>query len=100
MHPVAHERLARRAFALRDLVGVMDLNMVHATAVDIEGLAEVGHAHGGAFYVPARIPGPPRTVPLHDVFGLVQEPEREVVGMPLLTQQLHAPTGARLLDRK
>ncbi|MPN46354.1 hypothetical protein SDC9_193940 [bioreactor metagenome] len=48
VHPVFCERLSRGALRLGDLVFVVGEDQVHAAAMDIEGFAQVFHAHGGA----------------------------------------------------
>ena len=69
VHPVAHELLARAALGLGDLVLVVDGDVVHAAAVDIERFAQVLHRHGGALDVPAGVAAAPGRVPLHGVGG-------------------------------
>ena len=63
VQPVAREGLAGGALALRDLVLVVREDVVDAAAVDVEGLAEVAHAHRRALDVPARPARPPRRLP-------------------------------------
>ena len=54
VHPVFGEWLCRWPISdLGQLVFVMGEHQVHAAAVDVEGLAEVFHAHGRAFDMPA-----------------------------------------------
>ena len=57
MDPEARERLAGGALRLGDLVLVVRELQVHASGVNVEGLAQVLHRHGRALQVPA---GPPR----------------------------------------
>ena len=64
MHPVAHEGLARRAGALRDLVLVVREDEVDAPAVQVERLAQVLHAHRRALEVPAGTAAAEGSVPL------------------------------------
>ena len=52
--PGLDERLPRGGLALRDLVLVMGKDQVDAARMDVERRPEVGHAHGGAFDMPAR----------------------------------------------
>ena len=53
MHPVAGEGFSGRGFRLRDLVFVVREHQVFAAGVEVEGLAEELHRHGGALDVPA-----------------------------------------------
>ena len=53
MHPVADEGLVCCALALRYFVLVMREDEVHAAAMDVKSLAEIFHAHGRAFDMPA-----------------------------------------------
>ena len=55
--------LPGRRLALRDLVLVVREDDVHAAAVDVEGLAQVLHAHRRALDVPARPARAPGRVP-------------------------------------
>ena len=54
MHPVAGKGAAVGALALGDLVLVVGENQVLTAAVEVNGLAQVGAAHGAALNVPAR----------------------------------------------
>ena len=51
---------AKTSFALGNLVGVMDRDVIDSACVDVDVLAEVFHAHGRTFDVPARIAPSPR----------------------------------------
>src|SRR5438477_12408078 len=53
MQPVAHEGLPCRGFALRNFVFVVRKCQVYSTGVNIQGLAQIFHGHGGALNVPA-----------------------------------------------
>src|ERR1700726_4813712 len=53
MEPVANEGLSGCPFALRNLVLVVREDVVDAAGVNVEALAQVLHAHGGALDVPA-----------------------------------------------
>ncbi len=53
VHPMFHERLAGRAFALGNLVLVMRKFQILATEMQVEACAQHLHAHGGTFDVPA-----------------------------------------------
>ena len=55
MEPIVDPFLARRALGLRDLVGVVDLNMIHPTAVYVELISQILHGHGTALDMPARV---------------------------------------------
>ena len=77
MHPVGHERLAGGRLALSDLIGVMREDEVHTAGVDVERRAQVAHAHGRAFDVPAGPPLADGRIPARFV-GLGSLPESEV----------------------
>ena len=64
MEPEIRESGAVCSFALRDFVFMMDRDVVHAAAVDIERLPEPLSRHGGAFYVPAWEPDAPLGFPI------------------------------------
>jgi hypothetical protein len=79
--PVACEGLVRGGFTLRDLVFVMRKHEVFAAGVEIEGVAEIFHCHGGAFDVPAGAAVAERRIPRSlggVVRGLGGFPESEV----------------------
>ncbi len=63
VEPVAGERQSGGALGLGDLVLVVGEDEVLAAGVDVEGLAEVGHAHGGALDVPPGSAGAPWGLP-------------------------------------
>ena len=81
--PEPGEDVTRRALGLGDLVGVVDRDVVNAAAVDVQRLAQIIHAHGGTFDVPAGVADAPGRLPLHDVGRLVGEPQNEVGGVAL-----------------
>src|SRR5690349_17747803 len=54
MAPEAAERLARRSFALCDLVFMMRKDEINPATVDVERFAQVLHRHRRALEVPAR----------------------------------------------
>ena len=56
---------AEASFALGNLVCVMNRNMVDTACVDIDVFAEVFHAHGRTFDMPAGIAPAPGRVPGH-----------------------------------
>ena len=93
MHPVVDETLAGRGLRLGDLALVMREQVVLATRMHVEGLAQVLHGHGRTLDMPARIPPAPGGIPLLQIAGLRGPPEREVGGMPLVL--VHLDTGAR-----
>ena len=67
---------------LRDLVLVVREDEVHAAGVDVERLAQVPHAHGRAFDVPAGPSRPDGGVPGR-LAGLGALPQREVADVVL-----------------
>src|SRR5690606_34103582 len=63
VHPVTGEGSAVGGLALRDLVFVVREDEVLAAAMDVEGLAQVAGAHGGALDVPTGTPRTPWALP-------------------------------------
>ena len=61
--PVAHEGLGGGGLALSNLVLVVGKDEVHRAAMQVEGLAQVLHAHGGTLDVPSRTTGTQRGLP-------------------------------------
>src|SRR5690606_10669719 len=87
VEPVAGEGLAGSGLGLGDRVVVVREDEVLAAGVDVEGLAELGHAHGGALEVPARAALAPGCGPDGAdaaVLGLGGLPESEVADVLLL----------------
>src|SRR5262249_10133833 len=82
VQPVAHERRARRALRLRDLVLVVREDEVLAATVQVERLAEGLRRHRGALEVPARTSRSPRTLP-ERLARLHALPEREIERLAL-----------------
>ena len=56
VHPVAGERLPGGRLTLGGLAFVVGEGQVVAAAVEVNGLAQVGHGHGRALDVPTRSP--------------------------------------------
>src|SRR5260370_21535452 len=79
VYEVTHERLARRALRLRNLILMMDRDMVEAARMNIDRLAEVLHRHRRALCIPSREPASPRTAPLLPLVVLVYPPQRKVL---------------------
>src|SRR5581483_380151 len=98
MDEAADEGTAGRALGLRDLVLVMDRNMIHAAGMDIDGFAEVFHRHRRTFDVPSGVSASPRTVPLHQVMRLVEHPQCEVVGAFLVGRVIEALARVLLVE--
>ncbi len=81
VQPVAHEGFPVGGFALSNLVVVMREHVVDPAGMNIEAGAEILHAHGAAFDVPAGAPFAPGAVPGDIAVLLVPGfPEREVRG--------------------
>ena len=82
MQPVPDPRpaIAEVRLALRDLVHVVQLAVVHPAGVQVEVLAEQRHAHHRALQVPAGGAPAPRRVPAQHppLAGLLGAPQREV----------------------
>src|SRR5438477_13144990 len=70
VNPVARKKFSGRALALRYLVLVMRVDQINSSCMNVEGLAQIFHGHGGAFYVPARTASTKRRVPS----GFVRRP--------------------------
>ena len=59
-----YERMnAGAAFGLSNLVFMMRENQIAAAAMEVKGFAQILHAHGRAFNMPARTTGTPRALP-------------------------------------
>ncbi len=86
------------AFGLRDLIGVMNRDMIDPAAVDVEMLAQIFARHGGAFDMPAGKAHAPGGRPFHHLIGIFRlgEPQHEVRGIPLARIELD-PVGRPLL---
>ena len=97
VQPVPHPRqaVAEERLALRDLVHVVQLAVVHPAGVQVEMLAEQRHAHHRALQVPARRAPAPRRVPAQHpaLAGLLRAPQREV---GLAAAALHVLQAGRL----
>src|SRR5260370_21978150 len=98
VYEITHERLARRALRLRNLVLMMDRDMVEAARMNIERLAEVLHRHRRALDMPSRVATSPRTVPLHQMVRLVEYPQRKVVRAFLVRRMLETLTRMLLVE--
>ena len=70
--------------ALRYLAFVVGELEVHAAAVDVESLAKIFLAHGGALKMPAGEAFAPGRGPVHDMLGSGFLPQREVGRVALL----------------
>src|SRR5690348_12167879 len=77
--PVADERLGGGAFALGNFIFVMRKGEVDSAGVDVDGVAEILHGHGGAFDVPAGAAGTDFGFP-EMLAGFGSFPEGEVAG--------------------
>ena len=80
MHPVAGELAAVGALALGDLVLVVGEDEVLTAAVEVDGLAQMGAAHGAALDVPARTAHAVGALPC-GLAGLCGLPDGEVGGV-------------------
>ena len=81
VHPVVHEFLAGCGFTLGYFVFVVGEHVVDSAAVDVEGFAQVFHAHGRAFDVPAWPAFAQLGLPEHvAVFRRPCFPKRKVLG--------------------
>src|SRR5512141_1869222 len=82
VQPDAHELLARRRLRLGDFVLVVREDQVDPAGVDVERLAQLLHAHGRAFDVPARPAGTYLRLPRRFTW-LGALPQREVAHVVL-----------------
>ena len=83
-----------------DFIGMVDIDMVGAAAVDIELIAQKFHAHGRTFDMPARKPDPPGRVPLHlapHIFGR-KLPQGKIGGIAFFRVFLHPRAFLQGLD--
>ena len=97
VHPVLGKGLAGRALGLGDLVFVVGEHQVLAAAVDVDGLAQVLHTHGGALDVPAGAALAERRLPV-GLAGLSGLPQREVHRMLLVLVHLDARASLQILQ--
>ncbi len=72
-------------------------DMVHAAGMDVELVPKILPGHGRTLNVPARVPHPPRALPLHDVFLGRLLPEGKIGVVFLLRISLNSCTGQLLL---
>ena len=99
VQPGVDELMAGGRLALGDFVVVVREDIVHPAGVQVEGLAQILHAHGRALDVPARPAAAPRGVPPHVAILLIPGlPQGEVGHVVLLVFVLGHP-GARLHAR-
>ena len=101
VHPGAHPRVhVEHALALGHLVGVVHTDVVDPARVDVEVGAQVLGRHRGALDVPPGKAASPGRVPLllslHA--GWRELPQREVGGVPLVIDVLHAAAGLELVE--
>lgn len=65
VHPHVGKGCSVRGLRLRDLVRVVNGDVINAAAVDVERLPEEIASHRGTFDVPPGEPTTPRCIPLH-----------------------------------
>ena len=75
-------------------------DVVDAPGVNVYLFAQVLHAHGRALDVPAGEAAAPGTIPLHDVVGLVGDPQGEIPGIAAPLVDLHPCAGLLPLQIK
>ena len=95
VEPEPHPRMdVVRRFALCDLIGVMNPDVIDAPAVNIELVSEIFSAHRRALDVPSRKAAPPRRIPLllPQRTGCGKLPERKVGGIALARNVADAPS--------
>ena len=97
VHPIARKRLARRGFRLGNLILMVRENQILATGVDVERLAENGHAHGAALDMPAGTAPAPGRIPC-GFAGLFALPEGKVERVALLLCRIDARAVFKVVD--
>ncbi len=78
MHPVFYSRMSLCCHALRYLAFMVGEHEVHAAAMDIECIAEIFPAHGGAFEMPSGKTLAPGTRPMHYMLRSCLFPQGEI----------------------
>src|SRR5271169_1222883 len=63
-------------------------DVIDAAGVDVDSLAEIFHRHRGALDMPSRVAASPRAVPLHQMVGLAEHPQREIMRAMLVRRML------------
>ena len=90
VHPVTAEELAIvGAGTLGNLVLVVGKHQVAATAVNIDGLAQMFFYHAGAFQVPTRAASAPGALPARNIHWR-RLPKHEVGGIAFVRRDLYA----------
>src|SRR5271166_3323304 len=77
---------------------MMHRDVIDSAGVKVDSLAQVFHRHRRALDMPARIAASPRTVPLHQMAGLAEHPQREIVRAVLVRRMLEALRGVLLVE--
>ena len=80
VQPDVNKLLPSQALTLSNLVGVMHRNMIDATSVNVNCIAQRFPGNGRTFEVPARKTDAPRAVPFHVALGVCRRklPDGEV----------------------
>ena len=97
VHPVMHIGLAGCALALRYLVFMVGEEQILAAAVNIEGFAQVFHAHGAALNVPAGTAHAPGAGPGR-LAGLLRLPYGKIGGVLLGAVHFDACAGFQIFQ--
>src|SRR5574344_556972 len=87
MKPVSHPwDFASGRLTLGDFICVMDRNRINSTAVNVELLSKILHAHCRTFYMPAWIAFAPWRIPHHFLLAELAsgEPQNEIKRVPLV----------------
>ena len=100
MHPETNEGASRDTFRLSDLGLVMRKDIVLATTMDIEFVAEDSRRHRAALDVPTRPPPPPRAHPTDIAISLIPSfPQRKISDVFLFVfVTTHTNTIAKLIQ--
>ena len=91
MHPIVHRLVPLRSHRLGYLAFVVGEKQIHASAVNVEFLAQVLGAHGRTFEMPAGKTVAPRRGPPHDMFGRSLFPKSEIETIVLLALSVELP---------
>ena len=100
VQPVTDEFLSRHAFALGDLRFVMRKNVIDATAVDVDLIAQQRHGHRAALDMPTWAALSPRRIPFYvAVYFVPSFPQREIADVFLVVfVMLHAACRLQLRE--
>ena len=98
MQPVMYKRMnTGAAFRLSNLVFMMRENQIAAAAMEIKGFAQILHAHGRAFDMPAGTTGTPRALPCR-LARFSGFPQRKIHRITLAVINVYTRAGHHILN--